>query len=249
MAIPTSRETLIDYCLRRLGAPVIEINIDDDQISDRIDDALQFYQEYHSDATMRMYIKHQLTSTDITNKYITITDNILFIKRVFPLSDQASSVNMFDVKYQMHLNDMYDLSYIGDLVHYEMVQQYISLLDLKLNGQNTISRFNRHMNKLYLDIDWTADVKENDYIIIECMIIVDPEEFNDVYNDMFLKQYATQLIKQQWGANLIKFEGMQLPGGVTLNGRQIFDDATNELDKIREQMQLNYETPVDFFCG
>ena len=245
----TSRQNLIDYCLRRLGAPVLEINIDEDQIEDRIDDALQFYQEYHSDATMRMYVTHQLTADDITNKYVAVTDNILYIKRVLPLSDQSSSINMFDVKYQLHLNDIYDLSYIGDLVHYEMVQQYISLLDMKLNGQSTFSRFNRHMNRLYLDIDWENDVKEDDYIVLECMLIVDPTEFTDVYNDMFLKQYATQLIKQQWGANLIKFEGMQLPGGVVLNGRQIYDDATSEIAQLRENIRLEHELPADFFVG
>ena len=244
-----SRQQLIDYCLRRLGAPVIEVNIDDDQIEDRIDDALQFYKEYHSDATMRMYVKHQITAADIANKYITVTDNILYIKRILPLSNRSSSINMFDVKYQLHLNDIYDLSYIGDLVHYEMVQQYIAMLDMSLNGLETVSRFNRHMNRIYLDIDWEADVLEDDYIVLECMLVVDPTEFTDAYNDMFLKQYATQLIKQQWGANLIKFEGMQLPGGVTLNGRQIFEDATAEIEKIREQMQLNYEMPVDFYVG
>jgi len=244
-----SRQQLIDYCLRRLGAPVIEVNIDDDQIEDRIDDALQFYQEYHSDATMRMYVKHQITAADIANKYITVTDNILYIKRILPLSNRSSSINMFDVKYQLHLNDIYDLSYIGDLVHYEMVQQYIAMLDMSLNGLETVSRFNRHMNRIYLDIDWEADVLEDDYIVLECMLVVDPTEFTDAYNDMFLKQYATQLIKQQWGANLIKFEGMQLPGGVTLNGRQIYEDATAEIERIREQMQLNYEMPVDFYVG
>lgn len=245
----TTRQNLIDYCLRRLGAPVLEINVDEDQIDDRIDDALQFYQEYHSDATMRMYVTHQLTADDVSNKYISVTDNILYIKRILPLSNRSSSINMFDVKYQLHLNDIYDLSYIGDLVHYEMVQQYIALLDMSLNGLETISRYNRHMNRLYLDVDWESDVEVGDYIVLECMLIVDPQEFTDVYNDMFLKQYATQLIKQQWGANLIKFEGMQLPGGVTLNGRQIYEDATAELEKIREDMQLNYEVPVDFYVG
>ena len=244
-----SRQQLIDYCLRRLGAPVIEVNIDDDQIEDRIDDALQFYQEYHSDATMRMYVKHQITAADIANKYITVTDNILYIKRILPLSNRSSSINMFDVKYQLHLNDIYDLSYIGDLVHYEMVQQYIAMLDMSLNGLETVSRFNRHMNRIYLYIYWEADVLEDDYIVLECMLVVDPTEFTDAYNDMFLKQYATQLIKQQWGANLIKFEGMVLPGGVTLNGRQMFDDATNEIAQIREQMQLSYEMPPMFFVG
>jgi hypothetical protein len=249
MANPNTRQELIDYALRRLGAPVIEINIDDDQIEDRVDDALQFYQEYHSDATMRVYLKHQITADDVTNKYITLNDNILYVKRVFPIGDSQSSINMFSVKYQMHLNDLYDLSYVGDLMYYEMVQQYVSLLDMKLNGNGEFVRFNRHMNQLHLDLDWESDVKENDYVIVECMRIVDPSTYSDVYNDMFLKQYVTALIKQQWGANLIKFEGMQLPGGVTLNGRQLFDDATEEISQIREQMQLNYEMPVDFYIG
>lgn len=249
MANPTSRQGLIDYCLRRLGAPVIEINVDEDQIEDRIDDALQFYQEYHSDATMRIYLKHQITAQDISNRFISLNDNILYVKRIFPFIGDSSSINMFSVKYQMHMNDLYDLSYIGDLLYYEMVQQYMSLLDLKLNGASEFSRFNRHMNELHLDIDWESDIKEDDYVIVECMRIVDPSTYTDVYNDMFLKQYATALIKQQWGANLIKFEGMQMPGGVTINARQIFEDANLELEKIREQMQLNYEMPPDFYVG
>jgi hypothetical protein len=249
MANPTTRQELIDYALRRLGAPVIEINIDEDQLEDRIDDALQFYQEYHSDATMRVYLKHQITADDITNKYISINDNILNVKRVFPIGNSQSSINMFSVKYQLHLNDIYDLSYIGDLMYYEMVQQYVSLLDMKLNGSGEHVRWNRHMNQLHLDVNWESDIKEDDYIIVEAMRIVDPSTYSDVYNDMFLKQYVTALIKQQWGANLIKFEGMQLPGGVVLNGRQIFDDATEEISQIREQMQSNYEMPVDFYVG
>ena len=200
MANPTSRQGLIDYALRRLGAPVIEINVDEDQIEDRIDDALQFYQEYHSDATMRIYLKHELTAQDITNRYISLNDNILYVKRIFPFVGDSSNINMFSVKYQMHMNDLYDLSYIGDLLYYEMVQQYMSLLDMKLNGQSEFSRFNRHMNELHLDIDWESDVKAGDYVIVECMRIVDPSTYTDVYNDMFLKQYATALIKQQWGS-------------------------------------------------
>ena len=249
MANPSTRQELVDYALRRLGAPVIEINVDDDQIEDRVDDALQFYQEYHSDATMRVYLKHQITAADVTNGYITLNDNILYVKRVFPIGDSQSSINMFSVKYQMSLNDIYDLSYIGDLMYYEMVQQYVSLLDMKLNGNGEFVRFNRHMNQLHLDVNWESDIKENDYIIVECMRIVDPSTYSDVYNDMFLKQYVTALIKQQWGANLIKFEGMQLPGGVQLNGRQLYDDATQELERLREQMRLTHELPVDFMLG
>jgi len=249
MANVSSRQGLIDYCLRRLGAPVIEINVDDDQIDDRIDDALQLYQEYHHDATIKIYMKHQVTQDDINNKYIPINDNIIYVTRVLPLLSESSTINMFDIQYQMHMNDLYDLSYIGDLVHYEMVQQYISLLDMKINGQGEFIRYNRHMNLLHIDIDWENTVSVGDYIVVECQRIVDPGTYSDVYNDMFLKQYATALIKQQWGANLIKFEGMTLPGGITLNGRQLFDDATTEIQTIREQMQLNYETPVDFYVG
>ncbi|MBT5286120.1 MAG: hypothetical protein HOL29_09160 [Euryarchaeota archaeon] len=249
MANPSTRQELIDYALRRLGSPVIEINVDPDQLEDRVDDALQFYQEYHSDATMRIYLKHQITADDVTNGYVSLNDNILYVKRVFPIGDSQSSINMFSVRYQMHLNDIYDLSYIGDLMYYEMVQSYVSLLDMKLNGNGEFVRFNRHMNQLHLDADWGTDIQEDEYIIVECMRIVDPSTYSDVYNDMFLKQYLTALIKQQWGSNLIKFEGMQLPGGVTLNGRQLYDDATEEIAQIREQMQLNYEMPPDFYVG
>lgn len=245
----TTRTGLIDYCLRRLGAPVIEINVDPDQVDDRIDDALQFYQEYHSDATLRVYLKHQVTQTDIDNRYIPIDDSILYVKRLFPLTEENSSVNMFDAEYQLHLNDIFDLGGMGNLANYEMIQQYMSMLDLKLNGASEFTRYNRHQNRLYIDADWERDITIGEYFIVEAMQIVAPTEFSDVYNDMFLKQYATALIKQQWGANLIKFEGMQLPGGVQFSGRQLFDDATQEIQTIREQMQLNYEMPTDFFVG
>lgn len=249
MSNPNSRQTLIDYCLRRLGAPVIEINVDDDQVQDRIDDALQFYQEYHHDATIRTYLKHEVTAQNIADKSIPIGNNIIYVKSVFPISYNSNIDSMFDIKYQLHLNDLYDMSYIGDLVHYEMLQQYISLLDTTLNRTTMFVRYNRHMDKLMIDIDWEASVKVGDFIVVECQAIVDPSAFSDIYNDIFLKQYATALIKQQWGANLIKFEGMQLPGGITINGRQLFDDANTELQTIREQMQLNYEMPADFFVG
>ena len=249
MANPNSRQTLIDYCLRRLGAPVIEINVDDDQVQDRIDDALQFYQEYHHDATIRTYLKHEVTAQNITDKSIPIGNNIIYVKSVFPISYNSNIDSMFDIKYQLHLNDLYDMSYIGDLVHYEMLQQYISLLDTTLNRTTMFVRYNRHMDKLMIDIDWETSVKVGDFIVVECQAIVDPSTYSDIYNDMFLKQYATALIKQQWGANLIKFEGMQLPGGITINGRQLFDDANTELQTIRDQMQLNYEMPADFFVG
>jgi hypothetical protein len=248
MAVPNSRQTLIDYCLRTLGEPVLEVNIDEDQLSDRIDEALQFYQEYHSDAIYKVYHKHQITAADITNEYISIPDAITTVQRIFPLNDENSSINMFDARYQIHLNDIFDLRNAGALSNYYQTQQYMSTIDLLLNGTEQV-RFNRHMNRLYIDADWGEDLKENDYVIVDAYRIVDPDTHTDVYNDMFLKRYAVALIKKQWGANLIKFEGMQLPGGVTLNGRQLYDDAVTEIAAVEEQMQLKYEMPPDFFMG
>lgn len=246
-----SREELKDYCLRKLGAPVIEINVDIDQIEDRVDEALQFYQEFHSDATVRTYFKYQVTAADVTNEYITLPESILYVSKMFPVSASFNNVtNMFSVKYQMMLNDIADLqNFAGDLAYYEQMQQYLSMIDMKLNGTPQV-QFSRRQNRLYIFGDFAdKDIKEGDYVIAEVYQIIDPEQFTFVYDDRFLKKYATALIKRQWGANLIKFEGMQLPGGVTLNGRQIFDDAMQEIDKIEEEMRLEYELPPDFFVG
>lgn len=249
MARVNSRETLIDYCLRKLGAPVLEINVDPDQVEDRIDDALQKFKDYHSDGSSRVYLKHQITQQDITNGYITLNDAILYVVRVLPLNSENSSINMFDARYQMYLNDMYGLNFMGNMAQYFQTQQYISLIDMTMDGSAEIVEFNRHLNQLHLQIDWANDVKIGQFIVVECYRLVDPDTYTDVYNDGFLKKYATALIKQQWGANLIKFEGMQLPGGITLNGRQIFEDAMNEIDKIEEEMQLKYELPPMFIVG
>lgn len=251
MANPTSRATLIEYCKRRLGDPVIEINVDEDQLEDRVDEALQYYQEYHSDATVRTYLKHQITATDVANEYITLSSNIIFVSKLFPISSSFnSSYNFFDIKYQMMLNDIADLqNFAGDLAYYEQMQQYLSLLDMKLNGTPQV-QFSRRQNRLYIFGDFAdEDIKAGEYIIAEVYQIVDPETHTSVYNDMWLKEYTTSLIKQQWGANLIKFEGMQLPGGVVLNGRQIYDDATNEIAQLRETIRLEQELPPDFFVG
>jgi len=251
MANPTSRATLIEYCKRRLGDPVIEINVDEDQLEDRVDEALQYYQEYHSDATVRTYLKHQITSTDVTNEYIPISSDIIFVSKLFPISSSFnSSYNFFDIKYQMMLNDIADLqNFAGDLAYYEQMQQYLSMLDMKLNGTPQV-QFSRRQNRLYIFGDFAdEDIKAGEYIIAEVYQIVDPETHTSVYNDMWIKEYTTSLIKQQWGQNLIKFEGMQLPGGVTLNGRQIYDDATNEIAQLRENLRLEQELPPDFFVG
>lgn len=251
MANPTSRESLIDYCKRRLGEPVIEINVDYDQLEDRVDEAIQFYQEYHSDATQKTYLKHLITSQDVSNEYITLSSDIIHVTKMFPITSNFNQGrNFFDIKYQMMLNDMTDLvSFAGDLAYYEQMQQYLSLLDMKLNGHPQV-QFVRRQNRLYIYGDFAdKDLKEGDYIIAEVYRTIDPDTHNSIYNDMFLKEYTTALIKQQWGQNLIKFEGMQLPGGVTLNGRQMYDDATQEIERLRERIRLEFELPPDFFVG
>lgn len=246
-----SRDELIEYCLRNLGSPVIEINVDPDQVEDRIDEALSFYQEYHSDATLKTYFKHKVTAQDISNGYIPIPSSIIFLARLFPVSASFNnSMNFFDVKYQMMLNDIADLqNFAGDLAYYDQMQQYLSLIDIKLAGHPQVS-YSRRQGRLYIFGDFAdGDIKEDDYLIAEVYQIIDPEEHTSVYNDKFIKKYSTALIKRQWGTNLMKFEGMQLPGGVTLNGRLIYEDAIQEIEKLEEEMRLSAELPPDFFVG
>ena len=251
MANPNSRDTLIDYCKRRLGEPVIEVNVDEDQVEDRVDEALQYYQEYHSDATVRTYLKHQVTATDVSNEYITLPSNILFVSKLFPLESSFNqSRNFFDIKYQMMLNDIADLqNFAGDLAYYNQMQQYLNLIDMQLNGKPLV-QFQRHQHRLHILGDLNdGDIKKDDFIILEVYQIVDPNSFTSVYNDKFVKEYTAALMKRQWGQNLIKFEGMQLPGGVTINGRQIYEDALQEIERLRESVRLEHEMPPDFFMG
>ena len=251
MANPNSRATLIDYAKRKLGDPVIEINVDEDQLEDRVDEALQYYQEFHSDATLRTFLKHQVTATDISNEYITLSADITFVSKLCPISSSFNnSFNFFDIKYQMMLNDIADMqNFAGDLAYYEQLQQYLSLLDMKLNGHPQI-QFARRQNRLYIHGDFAdQDVQAGEFIIAEVYKIIDPNAHTSIYNDRWLKEYTTALIKQQWGMNLIKFEGMQLPGGVVLNGRQIYDDATTDLERLRELIRIEHEMPIDFFVG
>lgn len=248
MANPSSRQELVDYALRKLGAPVIEINLDEDQIEDRIDEALQFYQTYHSDAIIRTYLKHQITEEDINNRYLPVANQYTYVRNVLTIGDENSSINMFDARYQIHLNDLYDMRNGGSLSFYFQTQQYLSTIQTMLNGNSTATRFSRHQDRLHLDIDW-SEVKPGEYVIVDCDAIIDPSSFNDVYNDMWLKRYVTAQLKHQWGVNLSKFEGMQLPGGVILNGRAILEDANAEIDKLEEEIRMNFEMPVDFFTG
>lgn len=247
MSSPASRQGLIDHCLRELGHPVIEINVDDDQIEDRIDDAFQFYREYHFDAVELIYLSHLVTSDDITNKYISLNDNITSVVRILPFTNKTRGIDLFDVRYQILLNDLYSIQ-STDIIYYSQVQTQLQLLNDLLVGQKPV-RFNRHQNRLFIDFDWGTDIVAGEYIIIQAYRILDPSTFSDVYNDMFLKQYATALIKKQWGSNLKKFEGVQMPGGVTLNGQKIYDEAVEEIDKLKQEVQSNYQLPVDFFTG
>ena len=247
MATVTTREQLKDYCLRRLGAPVIEINVEENQIEDRIDDAFQFYREYHYDAVEMVYLKHEFTAEDITNQYISVPDTVVGVSRILPFSNKSDGTNIFSIRYQILLNDLYSLM-STNIIYYYQVKQELELINQILVGTKPV-RFNRHMNRLYIDMDWTADATVGDFIVVECYRILDPETYRDVYNDMFLKRYCTALIKRQWGENLKKFNGVQLPGGVTINADQIYQDALTEITQIETEMQSRFELPVDFFTG
>ena len=252
MATPATRQQHIDYCLRALGHPVIEINVDDDQLEDRVDESLQFYQEYHSDAIVRNLRKHVVTQTDKDNGYIEIPNSakIFTINNVFSITTSQSSTGLFSVDYQIHLNDIFDLggSY-GGVVNYEMTKQYMSLIDRNINGMYEMIEYSRHKNRVNFHANILKDLDVGQYVVFDGYESIDPDTYTDVWNDMFLKKYTTSLFKKQWGNNLIKFEGMQLPGGVTFNGRQIFDDANTEILKIEEEMQLRYEAPPHFIVG
>lgn len=247
MATPSSRQGLIDYCLRKLGHPVVEVNVDEDQIEDRIDEAFQFYRDFHYDAVEKVYLKEQMTSNTIAQEYITLNDSIISVERVLQFTNKTTGAGVFDVKYQLMLNDIQSLTNT-DLQYYSALKTNLQLINDLLTGQKPI-RFNRHMNRMFVDMDWTRDVGVGDYIIIEAWRILDPDAFTDVYNDGFLKRYATALIKQQWGVNMKKFEGVQLPGGVLLNGQRIYDEATEEIKELRDEVQSTSQLPIDFFTG
>ena len=242
MAVPTSRDEFKEYCLRKLGKPVIEINVDDDQVDDRVDEALKYYWDYHFDGTEKIYYKQVVTEDIITNKTVTMPENIIGVVNLFPVGDPAvSSDDLFNIRYQIALNDLYTLTSVS-MVPYYMAMEHIAFLQQLLVGRQPI-RYNRNRNVLYLDLD-TNKLNVGQYLLIEAYQVVDPEEFQDVWGDRWLQNYCTQLIKKQWGSNLIKFEGMQLPGGVQFNGQKIYDDSSAELDKMEQDMINSYSLPV-----
>tara|TARA_X000000368_G_scaffold311642_1_gene249467 strand:- start:2450 stop:3295 length:846 start_codon:yes stop_codon:yes gene_type:complete len=275
MAKPTSKQELKDYCLRQLGAPVLEINVADEQVDDLLDDALQLFHERHFDGVERMYLKHQLTQNDIdrgiatgatgvgivtttgistnvsgissitsnfyeTSNFLAVPDSVIGIEKVFKFDTSTISGSMFSIKYQLFLNDLYQFNSI-DLLQYSMVKTYLEDIDFLLTTDKQI-RFNQRQDRLYLDIDWKTE-SVGDWIIIDCFRALDPSTFGGVWNDSFLKKYLTALIKRQWGQNLTKFRGVKLPGGIELNGREIYDDGQREIDYLREKMSMDYEAP------
>jgi len=247
MAIPVNREQFKQYCLRRLGAPVVHINADDEQIEDRIDEALKYYADYHFDGTERLLYKHPITTTDQTNKYVTLPERIIGVSNILPIGEAVQTTNLFNIRYQIHLNDLFDIS-ASSFVPYVMARRHIETLEEIFVGQKPF-RFNRHTDRLYIDMDWQNDVSPGQYIIIDCYAVLDPDTYTDVWGDRWLAKYATALIKQQWGSNLTKFQSVQLLGGVTLNGDKIKDEADNEIKELETEMLSTYSLPAYDMVG
>ena len=282
MAKPTTREELKDYCLRQLGAPVLEINVADEQVDDLLDDTIQYFNERHFDGVEKTYLKYKISQEDIdrgrgagggtvgvtttgvgivtttgtstniaglgtitsnfyeTSNFIQVPDSVIGIEKIFKFDTSSISGGMFSIKYQLFLNDLYYFNSV-ELLQYAMTKTYLEDIDMLLTTDKQV-RFNQRQNRLYLDIDWKAQTAGN-YLVIECYRALDPENYSKIFNDSFVKRYLTAAIKRQWGQNLIKFQGVKLPGGVELNGRQIYDDGQRELDEIRQRMSSDYELP------
>ena len=275
MAKPSTRQGLIDYCLRQLGAPVLEINVDDDQIDDLVDDTIQYFNERHYDGVERMYLKYKVSQDDIdrgkatgtdgvgivtttgtstnisglgtitsnfyeTSNFIQVPDSVIGVEKIFKFDSSSISGGMFSIKYQLFLNDLYYFNSV-DLLQYSMTKTYLEDIDFLLTTDKQI-RFNKRQDRLYLDIDWKSQNKDTFYVI-DCHRALDPESFTQIYNDSFVKKYLTAMIKRQWGQNLIKFNGVKLPGGIELNGRQIYEDAMRDLEDIKQRMSMEYELP------
>jgi hypothetical protein len=248
MATPTTRTEFKKYCLRELGAPVIEINVDEDQVEDRIDDALDYFRDFHYDGTTHDYYKHQITADDKTNGYITLPEGITGVVGVFPIGAGLNTNNLFNLRYQITLNEIYDWAH-STFAHYTMSMERIALMQELFVGKQPI-RFNRHTDKLYIDMDWEYRASTGEYIIIECYRSVwDSAAEGDVWSDRWLRKYATQLIKRQWGTNLKKFAGMQLPGGLTFNGEQIYQEAEEEIKRLEEEVINTYSLPTYDMIG
>lgn len=242
MAIAQTRDDFKQYCLRKLGSPVIDINVADEQVEDRIDDALKYYWDYHFDGSEQVYYKYQVTTQDQQNKYITLPDNMIGAVEIFNSSDPAVRVgDMFNIRYQIALNDMYTLTSVS-MVPYYLMREHLGVIQQMLVGLQPI-RYNRHTNKVFLDTDW-SQIPPGTWLIVVGYQILDPDEYPSIWNDRWLQRYAAALIKRQWGSNLTKFNSVQLLGGLTFNGQQIFIDAQTEIDALEHEMINSYSLPA-----
>ena len=247
MAVPTSRATFKEYCLRKLGKPVIEINVDDDQIDDRIDECIRYYWDYHFDGTEKTYYKQAVTDQIKSDKYITLPENIIGAIRVFQIGDPSiRASDMFNIRYQIALNDLYQLTTVS-LLPYYMAMQHLGTITELLVGQQPI-RYNRHTNKMHIDMDWTK-IDVGQFLLVEAYEVIDPDTYTNAWGDRWLQEYTTQKIKYQWGSNLTKFSGMVLPGGVQFNGEKILDDAEKAIEKLETEMISSYSLPVADMIG
>ena len=268
MAEPATRENLKQYALRALGKPVIEINADDDQLEDRLDEALQYFGQYHYDGIQRTYLKYKYTDADKTrmtvdsdesatsnsvttawkegNNFLIVPDSVISVINIFPFSNK-SNMNLFDVRYQLRLNDLYDFSSTS-VINYDVVLRHLDFLDHILVGEKPL-RFNQLSNRLWVDMDWNHDIAVGEYLVFECYRKLDPATHTEVFNDIFLKRYVTALFKKQWGANLSKFDGVAMIGGVTLNGRQIYSEALQDIDKLEQEIRSSYELNPAMMIG
>jgi hypothetical protein len=247
MATITSRQLFKEYILRRLGAPVIDINVDDEQVEDRIDDALLKFRDYHFDGMQHVYYPYQLQQTDINNQYVTLPDDFVGVTRVFDINDSYNAMNLFNLRYQLHLNELFNISSVS-VTPYVVAMRHIEFLEEVFVGKKPI-RYNRNTDKLYIDMNWQDDVTAGQFIMIEGYREVNPDENPDVWNDPWLRKYTAALVKLQWGENLKKFEGMNLPGGVTFNGQKIWDEANEEINKLDDEVISGYSLPVTDMIG
>jgi hypothetical protein len=246
MAQPTNRNEFKEWCLRKLGKPVIDINVADEQVDDRVDEALSYYMDYHFDGTTKTFLKHQITQEDVDNGYIDIPENIIGVVNLFDIGDATTSSNMFSARYQFSLQNIHNINSYS-MANYVMTMQHLSLMEEILVGKQPI-RYNRHVNRMYIDMDWKR-ISVGSYIIAECYQVVDPETYQDVWKDRWLQNYASAKIKYQWGSNLTKFENMQLPGGIMFNGAQILADARDEIQMLEDEMINSYSLPVHDLMG
>jgi hypothetical protein len=247
MSKPTSSKEFKEYCLRALGYPVVEINVDDDQVDDRIDDALKYYWDYHFDGSELVYYKHQITDQDKANKYIPLPENIIGAVSIFSIGDPSVRADdLFNIRYQIALNDLYTLTSVS-MIPYYMVMEHLALITELLVGKQPI-RYSRHKDRLYVDMDWNT-MLTGSYLLVQAYEVIDPDIYTDVWNDRWLLKYATALIQKQWGMNLTKFSGMVLPGGVQFNGDRILSDAQAEIEKMEAEMISSYSLPVMDMVG